>query len=404
MRSISVVAILFLAGCGGQTGSTNGDTTPLVQVWLPNGVVMSRSAALEGEDLPRELAADESPRSEWLHLESGRVRAQGRRLALPAAFGPSHLEVVVARKSTGIDSTLNDLALLLFGAWLAASVGGGGLLYFAIRRGMRPLERLRRDIEELDPRHLGESLDSPDAPSEMRGVVYQLNHMLGRVHVAFEREQSFSSNAAHELRTPLSGLRSTLELALMRERSSEEHARSAQQCLDMTLELQGLVETLLELARADDGGDLDREATDMRELLDRAWHARSARANERQIQLEVAGAETCVAQTDPRLVARVIDNLVDNAIDHCPTGSAVQVYLRSRGERATFLIRNAAPHLSPADARRAARPFWRAEASRTETGRHSGLGLALARRVTERLGGSLTIRVANGEFWARLRL
>ena len=397
------LALLGLGACAPEV--TRPPTDPLVQIWLPTGVTLSRSPALGGQDLPHVLATGgEEPEAEWIEVAGRPARAVGRRLLVPTPLGPQLLQVVVARETTDHRLALRSLGGLLVGAWLLGSVGLAGVLFLVVRRGLSPLDRLGRDLDRLGARNLDAALDLPGAPSELRPVVDQLNAMLRRLRDAFEQEHMFSAHAAHELRTPLAGLRMTLELALSRERSTEEHVHAAERSLSVALELQRTVEALLELARAVDGPLPDQATVDVTGELERAWSLRAARAAERTLAFERHPQGPVEVMVAAGLLERVLDNLVDNAIEHAPEGATIRGRVRCGRGRLSVVLANPAPQLTPEEARRTLDAFWRADPSRHGTGRHSGLGMALGRRIAERLEGTLQVRVAGGWFYARLNL
>lgn len=396
-----LLALLGLGACAPEAPRAPG--TPLVQIWLSTGVTLSRSSELGSQDLPRELASgSEEPEAQWVEVGGRPARAVGRRLMVPTPLGPQELQIVVARETTDHQRALRSLGGLLVGAWLLGSLGLAGVLYLVVRRGLSPLDRLGRDLDSLGARNLDAALDVPGAPAELRPVLDQLNAMLRRLRDAFEQEHMFSAHAAHELRTPLAGLRMTLELALSRERSTEEHVRAAERSLSVALELQRTIETLLELARAVDGPLPDRSRLDITGELQRAWDRREARADERALTLRLQPQGSVEVEAAASLLERVLDNLVDNAIEHSPEGADIHARVRHRRGQLTVVLANPAPNLTPHEARRALDAFWRADPSQHETGRHSGLGMALGRRIAERLGGTLQVRVGGGWFYTRL--
>lgn len=405
MKWFASALLLGLVACvpGGESPVLT--TEPLIQVWLPTGVTVRRSEALHGADLPRELAAGTGQQLAWADLPNGRpARMIGMRWVVPTPLGSQALEVVVASNATPYERTLKSLAGLLLAAWGAASIGLAAVLFLVVRRGLAPLDRLGVDIKNLDASNLSGDIHSPGAPAELRPVVDQLNAMIERLRIAFDQEHAFSSHAAHELRTPLAGLRSTLELMLTRPRSVEEHARFAERCLEMTLELQGTVNSLLELARPVKGQRDVRETTNVVELLMGAWKDRSESATTRGISFKVTPQTPVKIETDSRLFEALIKNLVDNAVEYSPEGGAIRCFASLREGNLSCIVINPAPDLTHADGRRALEAFWRRDPSRRATGRHAGLGLALSRRIAERLGGRLHVRAAKGRFHARVVL
>ncbi len=375
---------------------------------------LDRATGATGEDDPAgdgaddPGAADASPRAaddELLRDDPPFAPGSDRPPLAPAddvvaERPPARVDVVVAHDTTGLVETLAELRGLLLLGWLVSSAGCAGIVSWIVHRGLRPLDRLREQMG----RHPGDDpdrrFDLDEAPRELAPVVEQLNALMARIGEAFGREQQFASAAAHELRTPLAGLRTTLELALSRPREADAWKRSAEQSLAIALEMQALVETLLDLARV--GADAGRptEPVDVAALVRGAWAAREAEAAARGLSLRATPEGAWAARSDPVLLRRLVENLVDNAVAHADAGSTVEA---TWGDGA-LVVANAASD-APADvAERAFEAFWRADAARSATGRHAGLGLALCRRVADALGAGLDASLEDGTFRVVLRL
>ena len=345
-------------------------------------------------------------------LREGSEGAPGD-LNAPGRGEPQVIELVVAHDTTGLDETMSELRWLLVLGWLVSSVGCAGIVSWIVLVGLRPLRRLRDQMGRRGGDELQRRFDLPDAPSELAPVVDQLNDLMVRIGGAFEREQAFASDAAHELRTPLAGLRATLELALSRPRENESLRATAQQSLQITLEMETLVETLLDLARMSREAERPSQEVDLVGLLQSSWsaHAELATARDLRLNTRLPGAVTLFS--DSVMLARVLDNLVENAVSYATASTVVDVGLvvedapgeaSGSGRLYCLTVSNEVEAAVPDLARHAFEPFWRADSSRSETGQHAGLGLALCRRLLEALGGSLGAEVEGGRFIVTMRL
>ena len=311
----------------------------------------------------------------------------------------------MALDTASLTATARQLRLLLLLGWLVSSAACAGVAWVSVRRGLAPLDRLREQMGARSGDESGAAFTLPDAPGELAPVVAQLNALMERVGRALQREQALQSAAAHELRTPLAGLRSTLEVALSRPRSEEAWVQTAEQSLAMTLELQGLVDALLELARAAGPGSVrPTEHVRPAELLQAAWAARRQDAGARGLSWRCDVPDGFALLTDAGLLRRVLDNLLDNAVSHADADSVLEVESALEGGRWRLSVTNARADVSPALAERAAEPFWRGDPGRGGTGRHAGLGLALCRRVAEARGGELILETRAGRFVVHLML
>lgn len=323
----------------------------------------------------------------------------------PAFLGMSPYELVVAREQTSVESMLSRLAWLLLVAWASSSAGSALILAFLVRRGLRPLEHLRDQVYEVDAGELDRRFHVPDAPTELQPVVEELNGLLERVRRAFERERGFNADVAHELRTPLAGLRTTLEVFLDRDREPAEGRETADRCLAITLEMQGVVEVLLEMAALDAGGaeerreelGIDEQVLEVAEHLT-VEHAGETPLVERHIDLDLR------VRTDPVLLRRILANLLENARLYGDPGARIVVRGCIDEEGVRIVVENALAYPPPELAERCFEAFWRADPSRRDTGRHAGLGLPLCRKIARRLGGALEAKVQGDRFAVTLTL
>ncbi len=319
------------------------------------------------------------------------------------------VEIVLVRDTSALGETLRYLASLLGAAWLIASLGAAGMLTFFVRRGLRPLDALRDQIAEVDEDRLEHVFEVPGAPLELAPVIGQMNFLVRRMRTSLEREHAFSANAAHELRTPLAGLRATLEVAADQADSLNEHVEAEQTCLRIVDQMHGMVETLLQLARSESTRAIEPRAVDLRALIESLWASRASAAAERELTLDLRLAETTLS-TDRALLARLIDNLLENAINYADAGSTLTVAATDEpptpGSRGHLHVRftNAASDAPDDLAARGLDAFWRAESARSSTGQHAGLGLTLCERIASALGGSLALAYEQNRFTVELRL
>src|SRR5262249_32577664 len=141
-------------------------------------------------------------------------------------------------------------------------------LVVVVARGLHPLSQLARDVERRQANDLSAPIDGTNLPQELLPLVNELNQMFGRLGAAFDRERDFNSEVAHELRTPLAGLRSTIDVTLGRARQPVEYAEALADCRLIVVQLQSLVEQLLSLVRLESGIEpLRHSPVALRELI-----------------------------------------------------------------------------------------------------------------------------------------
>ncbi len=284
--------------------------------------------------------------------------------------------------------------------WVTSTSGCAIILSWVVHRGLRPLEELRSQMEHTDAESLDRSFAVDGSPAELEPVIDQLNGFVGRIRQVFEREQAFAAAAAHELRTPLAGLRSTLEVTLARPREAEELREAAGDCLDITLRMQTIVESLLELARlgsAESAPQTDDRVV-VRDAVSDAFEPLAGARRRRGLDLETIIDEDLTLRTNRRLFQRVIDNLADNAVRYADDTDSIRVEARRTRNGIAISVSNDATD-APADLpERAFDAFWRADSVRTGGQGHVGLGLALCRRIVEKIGGTIGARLERGRF------
>jgi len=349
------------------------------EAWGPDGKAITRSPGMTA-DLPQRTGTFD------LMLPDGRAgRAYGLRfhprderdrppvdVLLVLAEGTEDVEAAAAAVRTRF-LVLGGLALVLVGAvtaWLLA-------------RGLSPLAALRRDLARIDEGRLGTRLPTAGQPTELAGPVKTLNELLARLEAAFTRERQFTADVSHELRTPLAGLRTLLEVT-QKAPSPADHA----QALAIVLQMCALVENLLMLARVDAGQvEVTRAPVPLRPLVDECWKPHATAAAARGIELRNTLPDDAVAITDREKLRVVVGNLLSNAAEYTATGGWVAI---SAPDGALLDVADSGPAIPPEHLEKIFDRMWRADDSRTETGIHCGIGLALARSLAATLGLTLS--------------
>lgn len=365
------------------------------EVWMDDGTVIARSPSLGPSDLPRPslltatvvvsatladgrkghlLLASLPPR----HDEEGPPKPSGRRVM-----------VAVARATDEVDATVATLRLLLWGSGLAAlalAILAGAL---AIRGGLAPLARLAARIDAMDAKRLGERLPVVDLPRELRPVVVRLNELLTRLDESFKRERQFSADVSHELRTPIAGLRSMLEVASSRERSASECRATIKDALGVALQMNALVENLLMLARIEAHQiRIAEEEIAVRDLVEESFGPFAAKARERKLRFENLVPAGTMVKSDREKLRIVLGNILANAAAYTAENGQLTVEGAVSPED-VLAVCDSGPPIPEKDIERIFDRFFRLDASRSGSGEHCGVGLALTRALCGVLGLSI---------------
>ena len=382
------------------------------QVWRQAGEVLARSSSLKGASLDRFEGQLGALVFRPVLLPDGRAgRAAALRFTpkiddeVKDPVQPPNAVVVVARGTVALDSEIAFLQWLLV-------IGTGGTILLAlvvgavvVRQGLRPLDAVAARIAGIRQGDLSTRIPVDRMPHELAPVVGRLNDLLLRLDEAFRRERTFTADAAHELRTPLAGLRSTLEVALARPRESTEYRQALADCLDIVQHTQALVDSLLALARLE-GEQVARKTETLRldELIDTAWRPLAEKARARNLAVDSRVSPEAVCAADRANLLMILTALLTNAVEYTNTDGRIEIVAGQAGKAVELKIANTGCRLSEGDVRHVFERFWRGDASRTRTGVHCGLGLALVQRAVESLGGTVTASVAGGTFTVRLVL
>lgn len=382
-----------------------GDAAEYYQIWRPDGTVLARSPSLAERDLGRGAGSgDDAPAFRDAALPDGRtgrvvgLTFQPRRdpeLGPPDA--PVQIELVVGRSTAEILATLTRIRAVLIGVCLLAVLLSIALAAWIVRRSLRPVDELGRQIAQVGADGLAMRIVGTQTPTELAPIVSRLNDLLARLETAFERERRFTGDVAHELRTPLAGLRSKLELALSRDRTPETYQAALRDCLTIDLQMQRMVETLLGLARADAGlCELRHENVDVSQLARECWTPVAERALGRRLKVEwrLNGAGT--VRTDRQRLSLVIHNILDNAVTYANDGGRLIIAAANANGSLELTFNNTGSRLGPDQVRHVFDRFWRGDSSRSLTAGHVGLGLPLCKAVIEELGGSIRAAVSEG--------
>jgi two-component system sensor histidine kinase QseC len=372
------------------------------QVWSSDGGVIAKSPSL-GE---RELGFSGPPTGVTAAFESLPDGRPGRVLALAfqpraededrAPAGGPPVVLAVARETESLERSLGKFKGLLVVVCGAATAACAALTVWVVGNGLRPLGSLASQIGGVGDGNLSARVALPDAPAEIEPVVHRLNELLERIEGAFSREKSFSADVAHELRTPLAGLQTTLQVGMSRPRSAEEYAQVLSRSLRIARQLHVMVDTLLMLARVEsEQSVVESDDVDVRQVLDECWAPLAGRAAERGLTVTWAVDEGRL-RTDREKLRLVLRNLLDNAVTYADANGWVRVGAERVGGRTTLRIVNSGSHLSQDEAGRVFDRFWRGDVARSDTGTHCGLGLTLCKRIADVLKGSLSVRSERG--------
>jgi signal transduction histidine kinase len=254
----------------------------------------------------------------------------------------------------------------------------------AAGRVLRPLRTITAATRRISADNLHERLAVTGPADEVKALADTVDDLLGRLEESFAAQRRFVADASHELRTPLATMRASLDVAVAKPGPvPAETTRLADRLRAELDRVERLLEGFLLLARAQHGALDDRTAVSLAEL------ARSALPADDGLEISGDLAEDAVTRGNPVLLARLVSNLIDNAVRHNVAGGWIRVTARCDGETATLTVASSGPVLDPAQVAGLGRPFQRIGADRTGGG--TGLGLSIVAAVAVAHGGSLDL-------------
>jgi signal transduction histidine kinase len=341
-----------------------------------------------------------------------------RHLLARASFTQALVAVAVIAAVAGL-ANLWALAELMFvsahdaglvAALLLYSVGAGvGSALVLARSSTRAVARLSRTAEELGEGHLEARVGSLEAGPELERLGATLDEMSRRLQASIEKERSLEARrrdlvtaVSHDLRTPLAGLRAMVEAIEDDVVDDPETIRRYVAEMRLSVEsLSGLVDDLFELTQLEAGRiETEVERARLGDVVRSAMAACRAEGLEKGLvfeeRLDGAGDEMC----SPRLV-RVLQNLLQNAIRHTPADGTVRIEARRHTDQLEIAVEDTGEGISEESVGRVFEPFWRGDTARSTKG--SGLGLTLAKRIVDTLGGEIGV-VPGAHGGARFRV
>jgi signal transduction histidine kinase len=318
------------------------------------------------------------------------VSARGAEL-----HGKRYVILVAAPLEVQTD-TLRTVGLLLLAATPLLVALVAVAVWILVGRSLKTVERIRRQVAEIDGRRLHERVEVPPTGDEIAALASTMNQMLDKLEQSDNLHRAFFSDASHELRSPLSTLVTTAEVASLDE-SGRTWLDMQQTVLNESSRMQSLVEDLLTLAKVDSHQlQLDVQDVDLEDVLD-AEIKRLRTVSSLQINAELQPTRV---RGDERRLMQVFRNLMDNAARHAK--STIMVGMERRPGELVVSVDNDGEIISEEDRNRVFERFARLDASRSSDGGGSGLGLAITREIMVAHGG--TVLAAESDGWCRFQV
>jgi heavy metal sensor kinase len=372
--------------------SVLGPGGDLFQVCTETGEWLYRSAVLENNQVPiiRPKELGSSPRYENRQVQGTPLRF----VSVALLVNGKPYTVQVGEPLNQFYEALERFRTVLLWsvpALLAvASLGG----YWISRRALRPVDRVIAAADTISIQNLSDRLEVPNTGDEIQRLSETFNRMLARLNDSVQRISQFTADASHELRGPVSLIRTTAELAGKGGRSTAEYQQDMSHILAEAERTTRLIDSLLLLARADAGTDgMHRELTDLAHSVRQAVAQGRTLAVDKKIAI---GAETAsepvLVNGDDESLARLFFILVDNAVKYTPEGGCVTLRLTTSNGHGVVSVTDNGIGIAPEDQQHIFDRFWRADKVRSRGMGGAGLGLSIARLIVVRHDGTIEVR------------
>jgi two-component system, OmpR family, sensor kinase len=285
-------------------------------------------------------------------------------------------------------------------AWRLAGFGGvilflglaGG--WWIASRALEPVDNISAAAWKISAGDLSQRINIAETESELGRLAATLNATFARLEAAFAQQKQFASDAAHELRTPVSVILTQTQTALKRERAAADYRETVEACQRAAERMKKLIGALLELARLDAGQEpMKRAQFDFSHTVGECVELIQPLAANRRVKV-ISQLAPLQMTGDSERLAQVVTNLLTNAVQYNHDGGEVRVKLEAQSGMAALTVSDTGAGIAAADLPRIFERFYRADQSRS--GANAGLGLAICKAIVESHGGSIEAAGAQG--------
>jgi len=358
-----------------------------LRVAYPGGWIIYASPELQQAIEPKRAQRLSRPFSAWLRGE----RFRFLRETVAATGGRYDIEVGASLKA--FDRSLEEFRGLLYAAGpvflILAALGG----YWLSKRALAPVDHITQAARSIGAQDLSRRLAVPHTSDELERLADTLNEMLSRLEAAFQRITQFTADASHELRTPVSVMRTNAEIILRKPRSEQEYREALSKILDESEKVSRLIEQLLLLARADSGSAaLQMTRSDLKSAVQNACREASVLAEAKHLKFSESIPEKSVwVQGDSASLERLFMILLDNAVQYTSSGGQIEVHLDAADGFAVADVRDTGTGIAKEDIGHIFDRFYRADRARSRESGGTGLGLAIGRWIAEAHHGEIRV-------------
>lgn len=359
------------------------------QIWQAEGdsprlIFQSENAPTNTGDIPH---PNEFPRT-------GIVRMDGSLRQLLSRAQRNYVIVVgtdITRQNASLNRFIAQM-ILWEGVFLIAFMSAG---FYLTRRALKPIGRISETARIIADGTLDERIPVEGSSTELEELSHVLNDTFHRLEGSIVRQQQFTSNASHELRTPIAAI---LAEGQSKPKTIDDFQQSLGSCVNAARSMKKLVDQLLDLARLDNkDGEFKRELTDLDLLVRDSIRLVQSLADDKSIRIETS-VDLIQAEVNPVRITQVLVNLLNNAINYTREGGKIEVCLSEKGEIIEIAVADNGVGISAEDLGNVFNRFYRADKSRSDHEKdHFGLGLAISKEIAVAHGGDLRVESEFGK-------
>jgi heavy metal sensor kinase len=336
-----------------------------------------------------------------IHTEGSEARVKANAAIQardPSFLRYSALMVAVASPLAPALAPLNRLAMSLAGSavaiWLIAATAGNWLC----KKALRPVTEMARSARSISANDFDQRLPPTGTRDELEELRVAFNDLLTRLQVSFARQSRFTAEASHQLRTPLAAMLGQIDVALRRERDSDEYRRALSAAQKQAAHLHQIIETLLFLTREDaESRPPSLETVDLHHWLADYLHQWEQHPRHDDIHFETDENQSFSVDIQSVLLGEALNNLLDNACKYSDPGTPIKVRLVSVGSEVRLVVEDCGYGIPEADVPHVFHPFFRSASVRQRGIAGTGLGLSIARRIAEVFHGRLDVESTTGK-------
>jgi heavy metal sensor kinase len=357
----------------------------IIQIKDRNGDLLYKSGL--GKD---EISFDDVPQDITKLVTIWNTNGQPLRLAVSQ---DRNMKVYVAYPIAEIDDVLSNLFsifIILIPIALTVSVAGG---WFLASRSLKPVDDISRAARAITAQNLDRRIQYTGIDDELGRLVATFNDMISRLQLSFSQIQQFSSDASHELRTPLTIMRGELELILRSRRATSERYRTVvSSVLEETIRMTTIVDNLLTLAKADIGTSVGvMQDVWLRPIIQELQEDSEILAERKKISVTVGSLDDTLVSGDPVRLRQLFLNLIDNAIKYTPERGSVELSLIRENGYAKVRVKDTGIGIPKSELSKIFDRFYRVDKARSRELGGSGLGLSIAKWISEIHGGTILV-------------